>query len=118
MSNLREQVGHAIRHQRKAKGWSQDELASKASRSVEMINRIERGRVAPGFDTLEALAGAFQVPVRDLFGIGAYAVRSGRDDGLVRLIGRISALDPDDLNWVDELVRVALARKVRGVPSQ
>ena len=114
MSSLREQVGVAIRHHRKAKGWTQDDLAAKTSRSVELINRIERGRGSPSFDTLEALAAAMGVPVRDLFGVGPYAVEPGRDDGLVRLISRVSALDPEDLNWVDRLVSVALARKVRG----
>lgn len=117
MVSLREEVGHAIRHQRKALGWSQDELAARADRSVEMITRLERGRVAPSFDTLEALARAFGVPVRDLFGVGAYAAKSGQDDGLVRLISRVSGLDPEDLDWIDRLVTVALARKVRAAPK-
>lgn len=102
-----------VRHQRKQRGWSQDELAERARRSVEMINRVERGRTAPSLETLERLASAFEVPVRDMFQIGNHAVVAGRDDALVRLIGRVSGLSSEDLAWVDELVRVALARKVR-----
>lgn len=76
-------------------------------------NRIERGRVVPSLRTLEVLAGLFAVPVRDMFEVGNYAAQSGKDDGLVRLIDRLSGLDSDDLNWIDDLVRVALMRKVR-----
>ncbi len=78
-----------------------------------MINRIERGRVVPSLRTLEVLAGLFAVPVRDMFEVGTLPAQSGKDDGLVRLIDRLSGLDNDDLNWVDDLVRVALMRKVR-----
>ena len=116
MSTLREQVGHAIRHQRKLKSWSQEELAAKTGRSIEMINRVERGRIAPSFETLEMLAGAFDIPVRNLFGIGDHDAKPGREDGLVRLIGRVSSLDPEDIDWIDRLVDVALSRKVRPYP--
>ncbi len=113
MASLSQQVGVIVRHFRKEKGWTQHQLASKADLSVEMINRIERGRVVPSLRTLEGLALLFGVPVRDLFGIGGYAAQTGRNDALVRLVERVSGLDGEDLNWVDELVRVALARKVR-----
>ena len=113
MSKLGEQVGAAIRHQRKLKELSQEDLAAKAARSVGLINRLERGRVGLSLDTLQAIAEALGVDVRDLFGVGDFAAGSRRDDGLVRLIGRVSDLGPDDLNWIDDLVRIALARKVR-----
>lgn len=113
MSTLREQVGHAIRHQRKLKNWSQEDLAARTGRSIEMINRVERGRIAPSFETLEILAEAFGIPVRDLFGIGDHDAGPDHDDGLVRLIGRVASLHPDDVEWVDQLVAVALARRVR-----
>lgn len=115
MSTLREQVGFTIRHLRKAKGWSQDALAHETGKSVEMINRLERGRVGPSFETLDDLARVFDVEVRDLFGIGPFAARTGRDDALVGLIERVSGLDPEDLAWVDDLVRIALSRKVRAL---
>lgn len=113
MSKLREQVGHAIRHQRKVRGWSQEQLAERTGRSLEMINRVERGRIAPSFETLEALAQAFGTSVRELFGIGDYDAGVDHSDGLVRLIGRLSKLDPDDLEWIDRLVTAALSRASR-----
>lgn len=111
MSSLKEQVGALVRHHRKRLGWSQDQLATQAERSVEMINRIERGRIAPSFDTLEALSQALSVPVRDFFGVGPHAASSTADTPMARLIGRVAALDPADLNWIDDVVRIALSRK-------
>ena len=116
MATLRQQVGDLVRHWRKVRGWTQDDLAEKAGRSVELVNRIERGGVAPSFDTLEIFAKVLEVDVRDFFGVGDHAVPSRRDDGLAKIVGRISGLDRSDLDWIDELVRVALARKVRNPP--
>lgn len=110
MSALKAQVGALIRHYRRSRGWSQDELAARAGRSVEMINRIERGRVAPSFDTLEALAAALEVTVRDFFGTGSVAAGTGSDQ-LQRLISKVAGLSPDDLTWVDNLLAVALSRR-------
>ena len=118
MATLSQQVGGIVRHHRKRHGWTQIELAAKAELSVEMINRVEGGRVVPSLGTVEVLAGLFGIPVRDMFQIGDHAVQAGRDDALVRLIGRVSGLSSDDLTWVDELVRVALARKVRSPVSR
>ena len=114
MSKLGEQVGALIRHHRKRKGWSQDRLAAEADRTVGMINRLERGRVGMTFETLEALAVALDVAPRDFFEAGSVVVKSDQDDHLVRLFDRVTALSPDDIKWVDDLVRIALSRKVRG----
>jgi transcriptional regulator with XRE-family HTH domain len=113
MATLSQQIGGIVRHHRKRHAWTQGELAAKADLSVEMINRVESGRVVPSLRTLELLAGLFVIPVRDLFGIGDHAAEAGRDDAMVRLVGRVSSLDSEDLEWVDRLVAMALNRKVR-----
>ncbi len=113
MATLAHQVGMIVRHHRKILGWTQNELAAKAGLSIEMINRIEGGRVVPSLRTVEGLASLFDLPVRDMFGVGQFSITEGREDGLTRLIGRVAGLGPEDLDWVDDLVRVALARKVR-----
>ena len=113
MASLRQQVGQLVRHHRVRSGLTQVDLAVHTGRSVEMINRIERGVTAPGFDTLQALSSALNTPVRDFFGAGDYDAGSGRDDPLVRLINRVAGLDGEDLDWADRLVATALNRKVR-----
>ena len=113
MADLRHQVGSLIRHHRKRVGLTQSELAARTGRSVEMINRIERGVAAPSFETLEKFSKVLKTPIRDFFGIGNYAVSSRRDDPLQQLIDRVAGLDSDDMKWVEGLITHALKRKAR-----
>ena len=112
VSNLKVQVGNLVRHHRETVGITQANLAERTERSVQLIGRIERGDTAPSFETLEAIAGALNVDVRDLFGVGDYAAGQEIDNGpLSRLIGKVAKLDADDLEWITSLVELALSRK-------
>ncbi len=102
-----------VRHHREHAGLTQTELAERANKSLETVGKVERGAVAPSFETLSDLSNALGVSVRDLFGSGDYAAKAGRNDPLVRLIERVSGLSDGDIEWVDRLVTVALARKSR-----
>ena len=64
---LREELGLAIRRERERRGMSQSALAEAVGVSLQSIGKIERGRSAPGFDTLEAIARVLAVPVREFF---------------------------------------------------
>lgn len=57
----------ALRERRVAAGWSQDELAAKASLSRPAVSAIETGRVVPSVAAALALAGVFRCTVEDLF---------------------------------------------------
>lgn len=113
MASLREQVGGLIRHHRDRAGLNQTELADRVGMAQETISRMERGAFAPSFETLVDLANALSVEVRDFFEVGTLAVREGRDDPLVRLVGRLTELSNDDVEWIDKLVATALSRKSR-----
>lgn len=102
-----------VRHHRERAGLTQGELAEKTDRASETVSRIERGAVAPSFETLADFSRVLSVPVREFFGAGSYAAEAGRSDALVRLVDRVSGLDNDDLEWIDRLVTIALARKSR-----
>jgi len=67
MATLRQRFGKRVRVLRKKARLSQEELAAKADISVDFLGLIERGINAPSFETLERLAGALEVPVRELF---------------------------------------------------
>ncbi len=111
MADLRKQVGQLVRHHRDRCELTQAQLGEKIGRSTQLVARIEGGTSAPSFETLEALAVAFAIPVRDLFGADAYFAGPGSADPLNRLVHRVSALDPIDLEWVLKVVDVALSRK-------
>lgn len=63
--------GHRIRHLREAKGWSQEELSSRAKLHRTHISLIETAKRSVQLDTVERLAGALGVPPADLFLPGA-----------------------------------------------
>ncbi len=64
-----------IRELREAKGMSQDKLAREAGISSSAVYRIERrereGTPAADIATLQKLAGALDVPMRELFAVSA-----------------------------------------------
>ena len=94
MSNLRIQVGHLVRHHREFAGLTQADLAERTERSVQLIGRIERGATAPSFETLEGIASALNVQVRDLFGVSDFAAGQNSEDGaLGRLVSRVATLE-------------------------
>lgn len=101
-----------IRLQREQAGLTQADLGDRAGKSVQLIGKIERGVAAPSFETLEALGRALSVPVAQFFEIGGF--RAGDDNSrLAQLVHRLASLDADDLEWADDLLKVALKRKVR-----
>ena len=67
MRNLKKQFGEQLRTLRKRKGMTQEQFAEKALISVDFLSLLERGINAPSFDTLERLALALDVPIKQLF---------------------------------------------------
>jgi transcriptional regulator with XRE-family HTH domain len=67
VSILRKQFGARLREIRQAQDLTQEELAEKASVSLNFLNLIERGQRGPSFDSLERLARALKRPVAELF---------------------------------------------------
>jgi transcriptional regulator with XRE-family HTH domain len=108
MSKLEEQFGEMLRYHRKRAGLSQAQLAEKIDRQPNAVQRLESGEAAPTFDTLERLADALNVDVRDLFGTGDYAARSGRDDPLAAIFKLLVGLKDRDLQSIFELMIAAL----------
>jgi transcriptional regulator with XRE-family HTH domain len=112
---LKRRVGHRIRLARKRRGLSQEELAERVERSTEAISSIERGIALPNFLTLERLARALDVPVREFFDIGPESARDNprRSRIVVELVEAASSLNDADLELALEQVQ-ALARKRAG----
>jgi len=67
MSELRTQFGRRLRQLRRQNDLTQEQLAEVTGISVDMLSNIERGVNAPSFETMEKLATAFKVRVRDFF---------------------------------------------------
>jgi transcriptional regulator with XRE-family HTH domain len=67
MSDLAKQLGRRIHLFRKQNGLTQAALAEKAKISNEFMSGIERGAKLPSVVTLENLAIALRVSIKDLF---------------------------------------------------
>lgn len=67
MKNIKELVGARLKELRKSKGLSQADMAEKVNVDSKHISRLETGKTFPYPETLEALANALDVPVKELF---------------------------------------------------
>ena len=64
--DIRQQLGRNLQRLRKAKGWSQEELAFEAGLHRTYISGIERGARNPTVKILETLSAALDVEPGDL----------------------------------------------------
>lgn len=67
MNDLKRQFGSRLRLLRIQKQMTQEQLAVAANLSVDFLSLIERGKSSPSFESLEKLAAALQISVKDLF---------------------------------------------------
>jgi transcriptional regulator with XRE-family HTH domain len=67
MKTTKELLGSRIKELRKLRKLSQEELSEKVEIDPKHLSRIEVGRGFPSLDTLEKLATALQVELRDFF---------------------------------------------------
>lgn len=56
-------VGRMIRSLRQERRWSQRELAEKLSMSQQAVAKYEANTARPSYETLEAMADIFNVPI-------------------------------------------------------
>ena len=67
MKNTKQLLGSRIRELRKGQGLSQDQFSEKIGIDPKHLSRIELGKSFPYMETLEAIASALQVELKDLF---------------------------------------------------
>ena len=72
MTQLRTQFAKRLKTRRIEKQLTQEELAEITGLSTSFISSMERGINAPSFETLESIAKALDVSVKDLFDFESY----------------------------------------------
>lgn len=60
-------MDNSVKTLRKAKGWSQQDLAERLGVSRQSIISIERGRFDPSLELAIKIARAFEAPVESVF---------------------------------------------------
>lgn len=61
LRDLSARIAERVREQRSERGWSQPELARRASLSNAMVSMVERGERTPSLEALAALAAALEL---------------------------------------------------------
>lgn len=106
MNTTKELLGVRIKELRKQCGISQDQLAERIDIDPKHVSRIEVGRSYPSLDTLEKIAMALNVELKDFFEF----FHRGNEDALRGEIGEmIKNVSKDKLEIIYKVVR-AIAR--------
>jgi transcriptional regulator with XRE-family HTH domain len=102
---LRQQFGSNLRHYRKARDLNQDRLAEALELSTAMVSKMERGEVAPSFETIEKIAGLFGIDEAALFSIGIAAFPPGERGRLLQKINaQLGKLNESDLARASRMI--------------
>ena len=87
MQTAKELLGMRVREVRKSRGLSQERLAEKVGVDPKQISRIEGGKSAPSFETLESIAINLQVEMKDLLDFQHLVAEERLEDQTLRLMG-------------------------------
>lgn len=99
-------IARLVREARRAAGFSQRELSARAGVPQSTVGRIEAGRIAPRWSTVEALLGAASVRVELAAAAGA-----GVDRSQIRELLRLTPLERARLAAADA---AGLSRAIAG----
>lgn len=75
MGALRRNLGARLRHLRKARGWTQQELAARAGMDYKYIGAVERGERNVTIDNVERIVRALRVEPYEAF---LFSLKEGR----------------------------------------
>lgn len=99
-------IGERITQLRKAKNWSQNELAKEIGSSRVIVGKYERGDNSPSVEVIVKLAKAFDVSVDYLLGEGMNATY---DKEMVSRLDEVESLPQDEkqriLHYMDLVIR-------------
>lgn len=110
MTSLQEEVGRAIRQQRKVKGLTQEQLAEAVGLTEQAIGKIERGENAPLLGTLDAIARRLDIAACHLM---PPAPLPPDTPAAARISARVARLSQDEATWLEAIVDAALREKPR-----
>ncbi len=104
---LQARFGSLVAAHRRRAGKTQEQLASDAGLSVDMITRIEGGRSGARFPSLAKIATALDVDPAELFtpDVPKGALARGP---YANLLARLAPLSERELRWIEGVIEAAL----------
>jgi len=112
MGALRTTLANRVRELRILRGWTQEEVARRASLEPKSIAAIERGRRGASLEVLERLAGAVGVKPAELLTANPRRLRKAGAPSEQRVLEEVLTADPS-LRRAATAVLKALLREWR-----
>lgn len=106
--SLPETVGNRIRELRKAKGWTQEQLAEAAGLHYSYIGGVERGDRNISLETLEKIMNGLQVPAEDIFKFKEDSLYKRALDEHITLIGGQDADQIKSLTRINKEILISI----------
>jgi transcriptional regulator with XRE-family HTH domain len=115
MGQISELVGRNIRAARTAKGLTQWQLAERSGLSADFIGKAERGTTSPSIESLDQIAKALELPLRELFpGEGASDASPGL---LIELLHLCRGRAQEDIALLLGIARLLFRRGKDHIPK-
>ena len=105
MYNTKVLLGARIREIRKARGFTQEQLAEMIDVEQKHVSRIESGKNFPTIDRLEKMAAALNVP---LMGFFDFLHLGDDDESTVNLEAMLMELDGNSRKLAYRLIRATI----------
>lgn len=101
--------GANVRHHRKAKGWTLEQLAAAVGVSAVTIGKIELGKAAPLFETAEKIAAALDVAAPVLFGVETLPGTGERARLLADIHRTLSRMNEDQIDRAARMLKAFIS---------
>lgn len=108
MAKNRNIIGQRIKTMRLSRGMTQADLARAINQSQSSITMYETGRREPDFETLEAFADVFNVPLASL--MGSDPDPSDIDPEIHIVSGLMETMTKEQKQQVIDLVRILMKK--------
>lgn len=105
MKTTRQLLGARIKEIRKLREISQEQLAEKVGLDSKFISKIEVGRSSPSLETIENIARALEVEIRDLFEFMHLQLEEITAE---RIYGILSEMDERTSKVIYKMLRAAI----------
>ncbi len=106
--NLPELVGDRIKGLRKARGWTQEQLAEAASLHYSYIGGVERGDRNISLETLEKIVEAFGVEPLELFRFESTPDTAARRGAIDEHLSLVSSRTTEEIYVLNKIMKEIL----------
>jgi transcriptional regulator with XRE-family HTH domain len=93
MRTTKELLGARIKELRKRRGLTQEQLAERIDLAARYISLIEVGRASPSLETMEHIARAFGIEIKEMFDFMHLEPEESSAEGLKHYLERMDERD-------------------------